>query len=167
MLNNLHVNVVYDTSPGLYIRAGSQRCRPASLPGFDSYFHCFTSLNMLRRWTHNRLLFTKLQLLKNLKKKLHLLDDILMLIDWEPFSLRCVVQYNFYWLTVILSFCLILGRLLIKCVMHTHHPKRPFLREIRFIQAIFCAFFLTEQLSNPMHASHDQYDSDFKLHKCQ
>ena len=30
------------------IRAGS--CSPASLPGFASYFHCFTSQDMLRRW---------------------------------------------------------------------------------------------------------------------
>ena len=56
--------------PGLYIRAGSRRSSPASLPGFTGYFHCFTSLNMSRRWTHNRLLFTKLRLLKNLKKTL-------------------------------------------------------------------------------------------------
>ena len=57
-------------NPGLYIRAGSRRSSPASLPGFAGYFHCFTSLNMPRRWTHNRLLFTKLQLLKNVKKTL-------------------------------------------------------------------------------------------------
>jgi len=52
----------------LYIRAGSRQSSPASLPGFASYFHCFTSLNMSRRWTHSRLLFTKLQLLKNSNK---------------------------------------------------------------------------------------------------
>jgi len=57
-------------APGLYIRAGSQRSSPASLPGFAGYFHCFTSLNMSRRWTHNHLLFIKLRLLKNLKKTL-------------------------------------------------------------------------------------------------
>ena len=56
---------------GLYIRAGSRRSSPASLPGFAGYFYCFTSLNMSRRWTHNRLLFTKLRLLKNLKKTLY------------------------------------------------------------------------------------------------
>ena len=56
---------------GLYIRAGSRRSSPASLPGFAGYFHCFMSLNMSRRWTHNRLLFTKFRLLKNLKKTLH------------------------------------------------------------------------------------------------
>ena len=55
---------------GLCIRAGSRRSSPASLPGFAGYFHCFMSLNMSRRWTHNRLLLTKLRLLKNLKKTL-------------------------------------------------------------------------------------------------
>ena len=30
-------------SSGLYIRAGSRRSSPASLPGFAGYFHCFTS----------------------------------------------------------------------------------------------------------------------------
>ena len=54
----------------LYIRAGSRRSSLASLPGFAGYFHCFTSLNMLRRWTHNCLVFTKLRLLKDLKKTL-------------------------------------------------------------------------------------------------
>ena len=58
------------TDTGLYIKAGGRRISPASLPGFAGYFHCFTSLNMSRRWTHNRLLFTKLRLLKNLKKTL-------------------------------------------------------------------------------------------------
>ena len=55
---------------GLYIRAGSRWTSPASLPDFAGYFHCFTSQDMLRRWTHNCLLFTKLCLLKNLKKTL-------------------------------------------------------------------------------------------------
>ena len=55
---------------GLYIRAGSRWSSPASLPGFAGYFNCFTSLNMSRRWTHNRLLLTKLRLLKILKKRL-------------------------------------------------------------------------------------------------
>ena len=59
------------TVQGLYIRAGSWRSSPASLPGFTGYFHCFTSLNMSRGWTHNRLLFTKLRLLKNVKKTLN------------------------------------------------------------------------------------------------
>mgnify|MGYP007058634060 FL=1 len=36
---------------------------------FAGYLYCFTSPNMPRRSTHNHLLFTKLQLLKNLKKK--------------------------------------------------------------------------------------------------
>ena len=35
--------------PGLYIRAGSRRSSPASLPGFASYFHCFTSKDVSRR----------------------------------------------------------------------------------------------------------------------
>ena len=34
---------------GLYIRAGSRRSLLASLPGFESYFHCFTSHDMSRR----------------------------------------------------------------------------------------------------------------------
>ena len=33
---------------GLYIRAGSRRSSPASLPGFAGYFHCFTSKDMSR-----------------------------------------------------------------------------------------------------------------------
>ena len=48
----------------------SRRSSPASLTGFAGYFYCFMSLNMWRRWTHSRLLFTKLRLLKNLKKRL-------------------------------------------------------------------------------------------------
>ena len=64
------------TLSGLYIRAGSRRSSPASLPGFTGYL----LLNMSSRWTHNRLFtfrrwthnrlstFHKLQLLKNLKK---------------------------------------------------------------------------------------------------
>ena len=35
---------------GLYIRAGSRQSSPASLSGFASYFHCFTSQDMLGRW---------------------------------------------------------------------------------------------------------------------
>ena len=62
--------LIPDIDAGLYIRAGSRRSSPGSLPGFAGYFHCFTSLNMSRRWTHNRLLFAKLRLLKNLKKTL-------------------------------------------------------------------------------------------------
>ena len=58
------------TTPWLYIRAGSQRSLPASLPNFACYLHCFTSQDMSKRWNHNRLLFTKLRLLKNLKKRL-------------------------------------------------------------------------------------------------
>ena len=57
-------------STGLHLRAGSRRSSPASLPGFAGCFHCFTSLNMSRRWTQNCLFFTKLRLLKNLKKTL-------------------------------------------------------------------------------------------------
>ena len=38
------------TFAGLYIRAGSRRTSPASLPGFAGYFHCFTSQDMSRRW---------------------------------------------------------------------------------------------------------------------
>ena len=53
----------------LYIRADSRQSSPASLPGFAGYFHCFTSLNMSRRSTHNHLLFTKFRLLKSFKKK--------------------------------------------------------------------------------------------------
>ena len=34
---------------GLYIRAGSWRSLLASLSGFASYFHCFTSQDMSRR----------------------------------------------------------------------------------------------------------------------
>ena len=55
---------VTNSITGSYIRAGSQRSSPASLPGFASYFHCFKSQDKSRRWTHNRLLFTKLRLLK-------------------------------------------------------------------------------------------------------
>ena len=79
-----------ETWTGLYIRAGSRRSSPASLPGFAGYFYCFTSLNMLRRWTHSRLLFTKLCLLKNLKKTLpekltiihDVADNLLLTYSW-------------------------------------------------------------------------------------
>ena len=59
------------TTTGLYMRASSRRPSPASLPNFAGYLHCFTSQDMLKRWNHNRLLFTKLQVLKNLKKTLN------------------------------------------------------------------------------------------------
>jgi len=52
--------------------------QPAKFAGFSARFRRLLSLlheskhslNMSRRWTHNRLLFTKLRLLKNLKKTL-------------------------------------------------------------------------------------------------
>jgi len=72
-LNTTGKRVFQTGCSGLYIRAGSRRSLPASLPGFAGYFHCFTSLNMSRRWTHHRPLFTKLRLLKNLKKTLLLI----------------------------------------------------------------------------------------------
>ena len=45
-----HILKTWITSAGLYIRAGSRRTSPASLPGFAGYFHCFTSQDMSRRW---------------------------------------------------------------------------------------------------------------------
>ena len=59
------LNICDFINTGLNIRAGSRRSSPASLSCFAGYFHCFTSLNMSRRWTNSRLLFTKLRLLKN------------------------------------------------------------------------------------------------------
>ena len=52
--------------------------QPVKFAGFSARFRRLLSmlreskhsLNMSRRWTHNRLLFTKLRLLKNLKKTL-------------------------------------------------------------------------------------------------
>ena len=52
--------------------------QPAKFAGFSARFRRLLSLlheskhslNMSKRWTHNRLLFTKLRLLKNLKKTL-------------------------------------------------------------------------------------------------
>ena len=41
----LYVDAGTILTTGLYIRSGSQRSSPASLPGFTGYFHCFTSLN--------------------------------------------------------------------------------------------------------------------------
>ena len=71
-VNNLVPNLC-TVSPGFskMIRADNRQSSPASLPDF----HCFKSQDMLWRWTHDRLLFTKLQLLKNLKKRLYLHSD--------------------------------------------------------------------------------------------
>ena len=44
---------------GLYIRAGSRRSSPASLPGFAGYFHCFTGQDMSR----TEMLFIRYKLL--------------------------------------------------------------------------------------------------------
>ena len=117
ILSSSHVltngwNCSWYWNPGLYIRAGSRRSSPASLPGFAGYFHCFTSLNISRRWTHNRLLFTKLQLLKNLKKMLcnHKIYTIKLLgrsctqltalppANWDSYP-RCFVHLRclFHW----------------------------------------------------------------------
>ena len=52
----LHIRT---NDPGLYIRAGSRRSSPASLPGFAGYFHCFTSKDM-SRWCLSGLNCTKL-----------------------------------------------------------------------------------------------------------
>ena len=69
LANQTHV------TPGLYIRAGSRRSSPASLPGFAGYFHCFTSQDYVKEMmfirSHNRLLFTTLRLHNNLKKTLY------------------------------------------------------------------------------------------------
>ena len=81
--------------PGLYIRAGSRRTSLASLPDFAGYLNCFTSQDMLKRWNHNCLLFTKLQLLKNLKKTLFLL----------PLSLVVQVVYLDSKLPLKVGFC--------------------------------------------------------------
>jgi len=85
---------------GLYIRAGSWWTSPASLPDFAGYFHCFTSQDMLRRWTHNRLLFTKLWLLKNLNAD-HYLTQFIIAGQQCPLGLVqkwiCEGMQWFYW----------------------------------------------------------------------
>ena len=64
----------------LYIsRVEYKSPQPAKFAGFSARFRQLLSLlheskhslNMLRRWTHNHLLFTKLRLLKSLKKTLY------------------------------------------------------------------------------------------------
>ena len=48
-MEQICISVSFNASVGLYIRAGSRRSSPASLPCFAGYFHCFTSKDMLRR----------------------------------------------------------------------------------------------------------------------
>ena len=77
------------TSSGLYIRASSARSSSASLPGFRRLLSLL-GLNMLRRWTHNHLLFTRLRLLKDLKKMLH-----------PPWFSKYIQEYTPFYSTVL------------------------------------------------------------------
>ena len=64
------------SSSGLYIRASSRWSSPVSLPGFASYLLLYESRyveEMMFIRSHNLLLFTKLQPLKNLKKMLSII----------------------------------------------------------------------------------------------
>ena len=69
------VDEIPSTPSGRVVNKSRQ---PAKFAGFSARFRRLLSLlheskhsvNMSRRWAHNRLLFTKLRLLKNLKKTL-------------------------------------------------------------------------------------------------